>query len=745
MSDSESNPPRHGARWSDQQKRRVMQLRRSGQKYEDIATTMGRTKNSVKSMCERLERAQFSDNEQNTNSKQWNDRLLSINAPLIKQQQQQQNENKKAEDETQETDTVHSAESNTASLSNQQQIPWPAHDAVNNNQKENELKQQNETSQITNCHTNTTENSKQQTEQSDTKMDVDQPKKNEIEPNVQTASNVLENAHNEAIQTQHEQLQTRIPTKSNNTVQNEQTDDVQTGQTQQQPKLSQIEQSIKGSTSLDSDRDSDCVIISVSSPSKKQIVATTEKRSIHKSKSTPIGHQGSDIEYKRLIQKYGQSMRYTVNETVIYFVPRLAQRGRFKDRIGRILSKMDDSESKYQIVDTQNNKKEIVPWKWILKKPPPPHPPIAKQQSPTTTNSVEQIPMHSLSSKEEKLQEFDRRMKRMTTTHCKQYSVPLNDSSSYYDDYSDHRGRSLQHKLFDLQHNHKGKQIRSLSVFPQRLNDHHQHHHKKQKLYSPPPPLQRDKVPKFEKKVIDIASDDAVDIKKEKIKILSDPKLSRRSKRSRSRSPSHIRPSNRIINRSLNPNPSSRYAPLHGFVEPFDPYKIDRLSRYDYDRLYYRDDRGLHQRKCSPNKRSRSRSRSRERDRDRDRNRNYYHREYTPPHYQYDDRRNYTPPHHRSYHHAGDQREAVGDSRLMRSWLAVVDRMRGGSKLREREIAFLCKNDVWPSQIKQLMDSDKSVQEKYDLVAHYLDPSNGQNLSRSQIYSIIGAVITMKF
>merc|ERR1712190_692781 len=81
---------------------------------------------------------------------------------------------------------------------------------------------------------------------------------------------------------------------------------------------------------------------------------------------------GSKEEYKRLIQKYGQSMRYAVNESVTYFVPRLAQRGRFKDRPGRILQKLDDSDdsdSKYQIVDAENGKKEIVPWKWILKRP----------------------------------------------------------------------------------------------------------------------------------------------------------------------------------------------------------------------------------------------------------------------------------------------------------------------------------------------------------------------------------------
>merc|ERR1711920_16711 len=113
-------------------------------------------------------------------------------------------------------------------------------------------------------------------------------------------------------------------------------------------------------------------------------------------------------------------MRYFVNETVIYFVPRLAKRGRFKDRIGRIVKKMDDTESKYEVIDTQNSKKEIVPWKWILKQPKSTNP---KQTSPISTEYTAQIPMHSLSSKEEKLQEFDRRMKRIS--HCKQYSVPL--------------------------------------------------------------------------------------------------------------------------------------------------------------------------------------------------------------------------------------------------------------------------------------------------------------------------------
>jgi len=88
---------------------------------------------------------------------------------------------------------------------------------------------------------------------------------------------------------------------------------------------------------------------------------------------------------------------------------------------------------------------------------------------------------------------------------------------------------------------------------------------------------------------------------------------------------------------------------------------------------------------------------------------------------------------------------SVPQSLLMQSWLQVTNRMRGGSKLGEREINYLCKHDVWPEQVKQLMDSDKQVQEKYDLVAHCLDPTNGQNLSRSQVYSIIGAVITMKF
>eukprot|EP01083_Nonionella_stella_P121127 363753_1 len=65
MSDTDSNPPRHNARWSDEQKRKVIALRRSGKTYDDIASTMGRTKLSVKSMCERLERAQYSDTEHN--------------------------------------------------------------------------------------------------------------------------------------------------------------------------------------------------------------------------------------------------------------------------------------------------------------------------------------------------------------------------------------------------------------------------------------------------------------------------------------------------------------------------------------------------------------------------------------------------------------------------------------------------------------------------------------------------------
>ena len=89
--------------------------------------------------------------------------------------------------------------------------------------------------------------------------------------------------------------------------------------------------------------------------------------------------------------------------------------------------------------------------------------------------------------------------------------------------------------------------------------------------------------------------------------------------------------------------------------------------------------------------------------------------------------------------------DRLSQSLLMQSWLQVQLRMRGGSKLAEREITYLCRHDIYPENIKQMMDADKPVQEKYDLVAHYVDPTNGQNLSRSQVYSIIGAIITMKF
>merc|ERR1712176_127867 len=53
-----------------------------------------------------------------------------------------------------------------------------------------------------------------------------------------------------------------------------------------------------------------------------------------------------------------------------------------------------------------------------------------KLQSPTAPNratkKLKKIPIHSLSSKEEKRDEFDRRMKRRN--ECKEYSVPLNPS-----------------------------------------------------------------------------------------------------------------------------------------------------------------------------------------------------------------------------------------------------------------------------------------------------------------------------
>eukprot|EP01084_Bolivina_argentea_P034060 63003_1 len=67
-------------RWTTQQKQNLMELRRRGKTYEEIAMVMGRTKNSVKSMYERLERAQ--SNSRNNN--QWNNQFLKTNTPIAK-------------------------------------------------------------------------------------------------------------------------------------------------------------------------------------------------------------------------------------------------------------------------------------------------------------------------------------------------------------------------------------------------------------------------------------------------------------------------------------------------------------------------------------------------------------------------------------------------------------------------------------------------------------------------------------
>ena len=81
----------------------------------------------------------------------------------------------------------------------------------------------------------------------------------------------------------------------------------------------------------------------------------------------------------------------------------------------------------------------------------------------------------------------------------------------------------------------------------------------------------------------------------------------------------------------------------------------------------------------------------------------------------------------------------------MNLWLQVTNRM--ACKLRDNEINYLCDNNIYPKTIKQFMDGDNiTVQEKYDMVMLHVNPEkNKENLSRSQIHSMIGAIITMKF
>ena len=253
------------------------------------------------------------------------------------------------------------------------------------------------------------------------------------------------------------------------------------------------------------------------------------------------GNQGSAVEYRRLVQKHGQAMSYNVGQTVLFFVPRLASRARFKDRLGTIMRRCDDS--RYVIQDQQNNRTETVPWKWILKAPPTTshntrkrsalqrdlnsnvvsgtHTAAAKRlkMSGQQQQQMERIPINSLQSKEDKIKEFDRRMN-SRKGYSKQYSVPIH--SSYYDDddgYTrddrDLRGRSLHHdvhpahqrrftarnlrspppqnsrrKLIEDSRPHSGyKQMRSFSVFPQRVS------RCARRCRSPPPPLRGDLSP----------------------------------------------------------------------------------------------------------------------------------------------------------------------------------------------------------------------------------------------------------
>jgi len=259
------------------------------------------------------------------------------------------------------------------------------------------------------------------------------------------------------------------------------------------------------------------------------------------SKPSP-GNQGSAVEYRRLVQKHGQAMSYNVGQTVLFFVPRLASRARFKDRLGTVMRRCDDS--RYEIRDQQNDRTETVPWKWILKAPPATpntRKRSALQRDLTAGHSeakrlkvsgrpqgpqqrMDRNPMDSLPSKEEKIKEFERRMN-SRKSHSKQYSVPIH--SSYYDDddgfsrkHRDLRGRSLHHDVHPpfhqrrftarnlrspplpkarrnmagdtRPHSHSGyKQVRSFSVFPQRVS-----RCARRLCRSPPPPLRGDPSPR---------------------------------------------------------------------------------------------------------------------------------------------------------------------------------------------------------------------------------------------------------
>eukprot|EP01083_Nonionella_stella_P121128 363755_1 len=124
---------------------------------------------------------------------------------------------------------------------------------------------------------------------------------------------------------------------------------------------------------------------------------------------------------------------YDVGEIVTFFVPRLAAKGRFKDRIGKIECKLLDTDSKYQISDQQNHKQEVVPWKWILKAPPNISNKRKRKKDENEKKSIEvqqrkkhkpepdRIPINSLKTREEKIAEFNRRMTNKTENY-KQYS-----------------------------------------------------------------------------------------------------------------------------------------------------------------------------------------------------------------------------------------------------------------------------------------------------------------------------------
>lgn len=78
---------------------------------------------------------------------------------------------------------------------------------------------------------------------------------------------------------------------------------------------------------------------------------------------------------------------------------------------------------------------------------------------------------------------------------------------------------------------------------------------------------------------------------------------------------------------------------------------------------------------------------------------------------------------------------------LKTAWTKVVQNMRN-LPLTEFQIEYLCSSDIHPAQIRELMDSEKGVQEKYDMVQSLMDAGT-QTFKRAQTFSAIAAVLRM--